>query len=369
MKLVDGIYKWKYKAITTRETGYEHMIDTLNIISVEDFKKLTKAQQQPYVQEVIRRIRTVNIYPIYYFNKRGVQDEIVKCAYAETTFEGDVLTEHGRAGLILLDFLFPNLHLAEAGNSKHNNMYSRFYDDVKLAKCIHRHMKNYPFTSMRTPFFMYGRFFWNTPTNFSPMRAKAIYERFCKHGDVVYDFSAGYGGRMLGALSAVPLMLTYIGCEPNLNTVYNLITLGEHIEELTGRRNSYMIYSTGSERLKLAKKSVDFAFSCPPYFTLERYSKESSQSTVMYPVYENWLEGYVRKTLANIYDALKPGGLLGFVMAGHIYYLNKKYAIASDWVRIAEECGFVLQKTYGIKTMSRKEIANSDDLYIFKKGV
>jgi hypothetical protein len=65
-------------------------------------------------------------------------------------------------------------------------MYKRFYDDVKLAKCLKRHIKAYgKFTNMRTPFFMYGRFFWNTATNFAPMRAKALFEQFCPKGGVV----------------------------------------------------------------------------------------------------------------------------------------------------------------------------------------
>lgn len=365
----DDIWKWKHTPKSQRETGYEGIIDSLNIISVPDFKKLSKDDQDVHVREVIRRIREVNIYPVYYYNDEGIKEELLKCVYSDVKFDGDVLNEHGRAGATLLDFLFPNLHLADAGNNVNNHMYSRFYDDTKLAKCIHRHMKNYKFTSMRTPFFMYGRFFWSTPTNFSPMRARAIYERFCPYESVIYDFSAGYGGRMLGAMSPLRKRYTYIGCEPNKDTFHNLNVLGQHMENLSQRRDSYALHNVGSEDLVLEPNSVDFAFSCPPYFGLERYSNEATQSIKKYPVYEDWLNGYVRGTLTNVYNALKPGKLMGFIIANNVHYFNKKYALANDWRVIAEQCGFTFAKEFDLKTMSRKSAANSDSLYIFKKGV
>lgn len=58
-------------------------------------------------------------------------------------------------------------------------------------------------------------------TNFSPVVAKYLYRRFTddiKHRDriVVYDPSAGFGGRLLGALSAgTDRHLHYVGTDPN----------------------------------------------------------------------------------------------------------------------------------------------------------
>lgn len=366
----NGIWTWKHTATVEKETGYEDVIDSFNIISVDKFKALTKEQQAPYVNEVIKKIRAVNIYPTYYYNDKGIEEELIKCFYAEVSpIEYGALNEHGRSGNTLLDFLFPNLHLAESGNNKGNSLYSRFYNDEKLAKCLHRHMKNYRFTNMRTPFFMYGRFFWSTPTNFSPMRAKAIYESLAPKYSVIYDFSAGYGGRMLGALSALKGVYTYIGCEPTKDTYHNLNILGQHIERVTQRRDSYKLYNTGSELLQLEPNSVDFAFSCPPYFALERYSLESTQSIVKYPAYEDWVNEYVIGTLTNVYSALKHGGKLGFIVATNVHYMNKKYALAQSWIDAAHKCGFTFVQRYELDTMSRKKNANTEALYIFRKGV
>lgn len=360
----EQIWRWKHVAKTTKETGYEHVIDALNIISVEDF--INTDNKDYYVKEVLKLIREVNVYPIYYYNAEGIHEEIKKCFDAAVYFGGDTLVEHGRAGSTLLDFMFPNLHLAEAGCAVDNCMYKRFYDDTKLYKCLHRHMKNYPFTSMRTPFFMYGRFFWSTPTNFNTMRAKAIYQKFCTPDSVVYDFSSGYGGRMLGAMSAH--VKQYIGCEPNLNTYINLCELGERIEEVSGKTDSFSMLWGGSEDVELESNIVDFAFSCPPYFGLERYSKEDTQSYTKFRKYEDWLQGYVYPTLANIRAALKPDGLLAIVLPGSVTHLQKKYELGNDWADAARACGFVLDKVYGIKTMSRKDDKHAEALYVFKKG-
>ena len=288
------------------------MMDKLNIISLDDFNNLTEEAQDEKVQEVINIIRTRNIFPIYYFNHAGVIKEIKKViAKNDVKFTGNVLKTQSSQGLLLLDYLFPNLHFVEAGNATDNCMYKRFYDDVKLAKCLKRHMKVYgTFNNMRTPFFMYGRFFWNTATNFAPMRAKAICENFCPKGGVIYDYSCGFGGRLLGCLASKN-NYTYIGCEPCTDTYHNLLQLGGYIEEVTKRKDSFIIHNKCSEDLELPAASIDFAFSCPPFYGLERYSDEETQSINRHPQYDDWLENYVRPTVRNCYKALKDTGLYG----------------------------------------------------------
>jgi len=50
---------------------------------------------------------------------------------------------------------------------------------------------------------------------------------------------------MLGALSSKN-NYTYIAVEPNSDTYYNLLQLGNFIENVTQRKNSFTIYKTGS---------------------------------------------------------------------------------------------------------------------------
>ena len=358
---VDGIWEWTTQPTTGRRTGYEDVIDSFNIISVEDYKGLNEADQYVMALIVLDKIRRVNIYPTYYYSDKEIERTIVKCMSVSTP----ELITYNTTGNTLLEYLFPNMHRVDAGNSINNCLYNRFYDDDKLMKCIMRHMKNYRFTNLRTMFFMYGRYFWQTATGFSPMRAKAICTQLTSAGDTVYDFSAGFGGRMLGSLSA---KRRYIGCEPDTNTFYNLQRLGAYINNVNSAAE-YSIINKGSEDMRMASNSVDLVFSCPPYFALERYSQECTQSIVRFPRYTEWLEGYVRPTLTTAFKALKPGKSMALVLATRIYYMNKPYPLGDDWKRIAEQVGFKFIDTLCINKRSRKLSSNSEQLYLFKKGV
>ena len=117
------------------------------------------------------------------------------------------------------------------------------------------------------------------------MRAKAIYEKFCPQNGIIYDFCAGFGGRMLGALSSSKNFI-YICTDPNSETYENLLKEGAYIEEVTKRKNSFKVYNECAEDLELKKESVDFIFSCPPFFDLEKYGNEETQSYIKYPNYE-----------------------------------------------------------------------------------
>ena len=93
-------------------------------------------------------------------------------------------------------------------------MYERFYDNEQLKTCLEQALLTGKITNMRSAFLTNGRYMGATPTNYPPMRAKAIYERFCPKGGTIYDYSAGFGGRMLGALSS-KYNFTYVGTDPN----------------------------------------------------------------------------------------------------------------------------------------------------------
>lgn len=359
MICVNGIWRWRHHATSGKLNGYENIISSYNIISVKDYKELDEASQRRLAKEVLGKIRETNIYPTYYYSPQEIHKDIDKCFKVPT----NGLISYHTAGNTMLEYLFPNMHRVDAGNSTSNCLYNRFYDDDKLMKCIIRHMKNYPFTNLRTMFFMYGRYFWQTATGFSPMRAKAIYTEFVNNGDVVYDMSAGFGGRMLGAVTSNK-NLTYIGCEPDTNTFHNLSVLGEHLEEASPKRPSISLINSGSEDTVLARESVDFIFSCPPYYGLERYSQEETQSIVKYPAYEDWLNNYVYGTLYNAYNALKSGGRMALVLSSAIYYLNINYELGSDWKRLAEYVGF---KFLGTEQINKRVRGSAELLYVFEK--
>lgn len=271
--------------------------------------------------------------------------------------------------MILLDFLFPNLHTATAKQNDNRSVYDKFYNDETLKISMDMALSSRRIYNMRSAFLTNCRYSGATPINYAPMRAKAIYERFYPKGGVIYDYSAGYGGRMLGALSS-DYNFTYIGTDPNTETYKNLVSLGEYIEKVTKRTDSYKLYNECSENLSLPKESVDFAFSCPPYFILEKYCDEDTQSINKFPEYEQWLEFYVRPTIKNCYNALKDSGKYG-VNISNFLIRDKKYRFVEDWLRIAQEEGFWLKGVFNIASRSRKvekDLYDQDNIYIFTKN-
>lgn len=156
-------------------------------------------------------------------------------------------------------------------------------------------------------------------SQFKPSVAKFIYSKYAKKR--VFDYSAGWGARALGAIS---LGLEYYAVDP-----------------LTANPVNRMIKFFGGTGKVLKQPSeegfdapeCDFVFSSPPYFNLETYSLDSKQSLSRYPDYNNWLEGYWRKTVRNCLEILSADGKFGVAMVPKV----GKHEIADDIVKICEE--------------------------------
>ena len=112
-------------------------------------------------------------------------------------------------------------------------------------------------------------------SNFRPTAAATIYDVFAKDG-VVWDMSGGWGGRLLGAI--VSGVKRYIATEPSIETYKGLIELSDDY----GRDIDTWIYNMGSEDYQPHKNSLDLCFTSPPYFDLEKYSNEDTQSYIKY---------------------------------------------------------------------------------------
>lgn len=180
------------------------------------------------------------------------------------------------------------------------------------------------------------------PKNFKPGLAKAIYSRFCNIGDTCLDYSAGFGGRLVGCL-CTGKGLRYIGFEPNTKTYSELNKLGAEVKKVIKDESSFRIINDISENISryVESGSVDVAFSCPPYYKYEEYCLEETQSIIKYPLYEDWLIGYVTETIKSIYKVLKKDGLF-LIYLMNVTIGRVKYNLIGDWIRIAEEVGFSL---------------------------
>ena len=368
--------EWNYESLVKKSNGYEDVLVDLKKWNKESFLKQTKEKQDEIIESIFKIYRSKNIFPIQYYNEEGMKEEIQKCIDKEVSFDGEVLNLKFNQGSSLCRFLFPNLSDIEVAKDK-RTLWKKFNDDHMLKRaidfCLRYKNSNAPITpsGLKGGLEMIGG---NVATNFKPMNAKALYEKYTPENGVIYDFACGFGGRMLGALSSKN-NYKYYGVEPNTESYSNLLKLGRHIEETTGREDSFKIRCTGSETLDIKEEGVvDFAFSSPPYFTLERYCEEETQSYIKYPTLEKWFEGYVKPTIKNIYKLLKKEGYYAVNIADFKIGGNN-VKLVEEWIKISEYIGFeyvdqifmTLQTRRGVGHNSENKRNKKEGIFIFKK--
>ncbi len=207
--------------------------------------------------------------------------------------------------------------------------------------------------------------------NFPPMTAKYLYERFTEHipdkTDLrIYDPSAGWGGRILGAMSVRDTShILYVGTDPNPDNFFDDGTskysmVADFYNKKTTRSNSffsdtneYEVYQLGSEEVcndpdfQRHKGKVDLIFTSPPYFNREAYSEDENQSYKKYgSTYESWRDGFLRPTLETCAEWLKPGRYLLWNIAD-ILVKGDYLPLEEDSQKILEEMG--LEYKYKLK--------------------
>ena len=200
--------------------------------------------------------------------------------------------------------------------------------------------------------------------NFPPLTAKFLYQKFTQHikeQDVIniYDPSAGWGGRILGAMSVDDRNIHYIGNDPNTENFIPEIgkTRYEYLAEFFnnkvpgaanlfwGHRNSYELFTTGSEiigeeeRFQKYKGKLDFVFTSPPYFDRERYSDDDSQSFKKFNNYDSWRDGFLRPTLTTAFEYLRNDRYICWNIADIKMGKDKFFPLEQDSIDILTELG------------------------------
>jgi len=134
----------------------------------------------------------------------------------------------------------------------------------------------------------------NMTSMFKPDVSKYLCMKYSEEGDLVYDYSAGFGGRMLGAASCGR---KYVGVDPL--TIPELYEMQQYL-----KLENCTLIATCSEDFYDRDNIFDFSFSSPPYYNLEVYSENKSQAYNKGKQY--FYEIYWVKTLENIKKMLKP---------------------------------------------------------------
>ena len=370
--------EWGYTPTADVCTGYESVMPRLRALGKDPWNQADDAGKQAIQDEVFDIYRSINIVPITYYSLDGCRQQVNELATKTKSVKNHQLGVGNNEGLAFGRFWFPNMQEAKWNDNATVSIRARFNHDNKLKRAIklayvHRDEGAdtvIPKNIRRALELVNG----GTIQNFKPMNARAVWEYICPvfRGNVL-DFSSGYGGRMLGAMTS-NLRYNYTGIDPNTRTLQGLDALGELLTE-QNLGSEYAMNCMPSEEFDPEPGFYDAAFSSPPYFNLETYTNEPTKCMNRYNNLDRWFEGYVAPTLEMIYKGLASDGIYAVNIAD---YKNGKeqFAIVDRWRELSEQVGFKYQEQLDMILNVRPGVGNnklekaykSEGIYIFKKS-
>ena len=369
--------EWSYTPTQDTATGYESVLPQLKKLSKQAWTAADDAGRQVIQDEVFDIYRGINIVPITYYSLDGCRQAVNWLATRTKSVKNHQLGVGNNEGLTLGRFWFPGMMEAKWNDNATVSIKARFMHDNKLKRAIklayvHRDEGEdtaIPKNIRRALELVNG----GTIQNFKPMNARAIWEHICPvwRGRVL-DFSSGYGGRMLGAMSS-RLRFHYTGIDPNTRTCQGLEAMGKLLTE-QNLGAGYSMNCVPSEEFDAEPGSYDAAFSSPPYFNLETYTDEPSQCMNRYTNLAAWFDGYVAPTLEMVHTGLATDGIYAVNIAD---YKNGKeqFAIVDQWRVLSEKIGFeyceqvnmILNVRPGVGNGKLEKAYKSEGVYIFRK--
>ncbi len=331
-------------------------------VNESHWRNLSPLELEHFAQKIFQYYRE-NGFPYYSTNIeiRKKQFEQLKKFDYNKLFDGDMIKQ-SMHGLALAWSYFPHAFNVRC-NSK-ITPYEAFMDDLIFMKVIRKRLQMGTYMSDSGILKML-KIYTNVQgvSNFRPTAAACIYNKYAKNG-VVWDMSGGWGGRLLGAI--IGGVNTYIATEPSIETYNGLIKLSD---DFHGNTDCW-IYNMGSEDYKPHKNSLDLCFTSPPYFDLEKYADEESQSYIKYNTKKEWIDGFLLQTFNNCYYGLKSDGHMliniADVKGKHNLNLEEETIIAAKSVGF-KYVGQLKLALSNINLRNKNEKFKYEPIYIFEK--
>ena len=190
-------------------------------------------------------------------------------------------------------------------------------------------------------------------TMYRPLMAKKVVSYLANKDELtdvrVLDVCAGWGGRMIGAKSAEggALKVHYTGIDPCAKTYEALRAIRDEL----GLTNVTLINKPAEVALQELDPGAtyDIALTSPPYYNLEIYSDEPTQS-----VSSSALDGYqawLNKFLSPVIQGIIRLGVKYSCWSVKNFKTDKKYDLLDDVIRIHGEHGWRLLDD-GVFTMA-----------------
>jgi len=161
-------------------------------------------------------------------------------------------------------------------------------------------------------------------SQFKPNVAKVLYD-YVKAKNVL-DISAGWGDRLCGFFASENGQ-HFVGVDPRKENHPIYRQQADFYTKHNGwfeTEKKATFYCSPAEDLDFSeyKDYFDIVFSSPPYFNVERYSYDDTQSWVRYKNIDKWNELFLHKTISNVWPTIRKGGYLAINIAD-VYATSK----------------------------------------------
>ena len=325
------------------------------------WENMDEDELNEYVTQIFNHYK-LNGFPYYPKDREYRDNEFQKLKnydYNRVWFDGTI--GQSMHGLALAWSYFP--HSFDVRCSNKLTPLKVFNDDDMFIKVIRRRLSMGTYISdsgIRKMLKIYSGV--QGVSNFRPTAAACVYNRYSKNG-VVWDMSGGWGGRFLGAV--IGGVKKYIATEPSTKTYEGLVELAKDYNS----GMEYEILKMGSEDYNPNKESLDLCFTSPPYFDLEEYANENTQSFIKYPTSEKWVSGFLKKTIENCYNGLKMGGHMIINIADNP---KNNLSLEDATISLSKSIGFEHVETHKL-ALSNINLKNKDKkfkyepMFVFKK--
>ena len=190
---------------------------------------------------------------------------------------------------------------------KDGSLYDKMNDDEKYTKLYEKTIKLNRTGTLANRLFEAERFN-GAVVFFKSSTAKFLYKKY--GATKVLDFTAGWGGRMLGAYA---LGIDYTGIDTNTNLKPAYDSMIDELGELNKKPKLNMIWES-CLNVDFSKLDYDFVLTSPPYINLEVYENMTPFANNK-AFYEQFLIPMIDKSLKHI----KKGGKVAINISPKMY--------------------------------------------------
>lgn len=260
------------------------MVTLKDILNVRgSTRNLSDAEFDAAVPALAKELEQVNYYHNY-DNATLLKDWQNLCKWKTSE---DSISSTSRLGMKLCEHFNPNFYDIESATG---TSFKSLWTQPNLEKILRWNRKSHstPYLSelKRGIYFCCGL---TKNTMYRPQMMKLACMKY--NPEVVLDPCAGWGGRMLGAVASGA---HYIAFEPNTQTYDNLNRMALF---LGIQHHVTLICDDARNMNKYKLPKAGLVLTSPPYFDLEVYAHEATQSITTTPTYQDWADGFLREII------------------------------------------------------------------------